>query len=187
MGTLKNSLTRTGSSRSSLNGSPRLSKDLSRNSSRRSSRSESMRDEQALQSTLSRKDFSGSLPPSGKAASRAHHASAHRKGPVDSIEERLREEVAIRKKEEQRHTEMLAKEEEDLLKFEALHKQLHGKEYGYDHKGQVTASWCHHQLNQSLLHKPDVQLHAELYAICKVSVHDFARSCSSVSRTSRLP
>lgn len=116
-----------------------------------------MRDEQASQSTLSRKDFAGSLPSPGKAASTAHHASAHRKGHVDSIEERLREEVAIRKKEEQRHAEMLAKEAEDLQKFEALHKQLHGKEYGYDHKGQVTASWCHHQLNQSSLYKSDAQ------------------------------
>ena len=49
----------------------------------------------------------------------------------------MREEVAIRKKEQQRHAEMLAKEEEDQQKFEALHKQLRGKEYGYDHKGQV--------------------------------------------------
>ena len=115
-----------------------MSKDLPRNSSRRSS--ESVHDEQASKSSLSRRVFAGSRHPAGKAASGAHHASALRKGPQDSIEERLREEVAIRKKEEQRHAEMLAKEEEDLQKFEALHKQLHGKEYGYDHKGQVTAS-----------------------------------------------
>ena len=136
---LKSTLRRTGSSRSSqASGPPRISKDLSRNSSHRSS--EPMHDEQASTSTLSRKEFAGSRHAAGKAASGAHHASAHRKGPQDSIEERLREEVAIRKKEEQRHAEMLAKEEEDLQKFEALHKQLHGKEYGYDHKGQVTAS-----------------------------------------------
>ena len=122
---LKGSLKRSGSSRSSqasAAASPRISMDLPRNSSHRSSESASSRH------------------PAGKATSGAHHASAHKKRPQDSIEERLREEVAIRKKEEQRHAEMLAKEEEDLQKFEALHKQLHGKEYGYDHKGQVIAS-----------------------------------------------
>ena len=60
-----------------------------------------------------------------------------RRGPQQELEERLREEVAIRKKEQQRHAETLAKEEEDQQKFEVLHKQLRGKEYGYDHKGQV--------------------------------------------------
>lgn len=136
---LRSTIRRTGSSRSSqASESPRISKDLPRNFSRISSQSTA--DEQASTSTLSRKDFAGSRHPAGKAASGAHHALAHRKGPQDSIEERLREEVAIRKKEDQRHAEMLAKEEEDLQKFEALHKQLHGKEYGYDHKGQVTAS-----------------------------------------------
>ena len=63
-----------------------------------------------------------------------------KKGPQDEIEDRLREEVAIRKKEQQRHAEMLAKEEEDQQKLEALHKQLRGKEFGYDHKGQVRAA-----------------------------------------------
>lgn len=77
--------------------------------------------------------------PAGKAGSGAHHGPA-KKGPQHEVEERLREEVAIRKKEQQRHAEMLAKEEEDQQKFEALHKQLRGKDYGYDHKGQVTAS-----------------------------------------------
>ena len=66
-----------------------------------------------------------------------------KKGPQQELEERLREEVAIRKKEQQRHAETLAKEEEDQQKFEVLHKQLRGKEYGYDHKGQVSnlQSW----------------------------------------------
>ena len=61
-----------------------------------------------------------------------------KKGPQQELEERLREEVAIRKKEQQRQAETLAKEEEDQQKFEVLHKQLRGKEYGYDHKGQVS-------------------------------------------------
>ena len=72
----------------------------------------------------------------GKAGAPGARGSA-KKGPQQEIEDRLREEVAIRKKEQQRHAEMLAKEEEDQQKFEALHKQLRGKEYGYDHKGQV--------------------------------------------------
>ncbi len=76
--------------------------------------------------------------PLGKAGAAAQKGPS-RKGPQQEIEDRLREEVAIRKKEQQRHAEMLAKEEEDQQKFEALHKQLRGKEYGYDHKGQVRA------------------------------------------------
>jgi len=72
----------------------------------------------------------------GKAGPAAARGPA-KTGPQQEIEDRLREEVAIRKKEQQRHAEMLAKEEEDQQKFEALHKQLRGKDYGYDHKGQV--------------------------------------------------
>ncbi|KAL0055890.1 hypothetical protein WJX82_005449 [Trebouxia sp. C0006] len=74
--------------------------------------------------------------PQGKAGAAAARAGA-KTGPQQEIEDRLREEVAIRKKEQQRHAEMLAKEEEDQQKFEALHKQLRGKDYGYDHKGQI--------------------------------------------------
>lgn len=134
----KNTLRRTASVRSNLTPrSPRISKDLSRTSSRTSIESFTGRDEQAASSTLLKRD-AGRLP-AGKAGSGAHHNPA-KKGPQHEVEERLREEVAIRKKEQQRHAEMLAKEEEDQQKFEALHKQLRGKDYGYDHKGQVTAS-----------------------------------------------
>ena len=45
--------------------------------------------------------------------------------------------MAIRKKEQQLHVEMLAQAEEEQQKFEALHKQMRGKDYGYDCKGQV--------------------------------------------------
>lgn len=135
----KNTLRRTGSTRSNQAvASPRISKDLSRNSSRTSNESFTGRDEHAAFCTLPKKDTAGGRLPAGKAGSGGHHGSP-RKGPQHEVEERLREEVAIRKKEQQRHAEMLAKEEEDQQKFEALHKQLRGKDYGYDHKGQVTA------------------------------------------------
>ena len=68
------------------------------------------------------------------------HGHGHhdrKKGPQQELEDRLREEVAIRKKEHQLHAEMLAQAEEEHQKFEALHKQMRGKDYGYDCKGQV--------------------------------------------------
>lgn len=137
----KTTLRRTGSTRSNqASASPRISKDLSRNSSRTSIESFTGREEHAAFCTLPKKDAAAGRLPAGKAGSGGHHASP-RKGPQHEVEERLREEVAIRKKEQQRHAEMLAKEEEDQQKFETLHKQLRGKDYGYDHKGQVTASW----------------------------------------------
>ena len=155
----KNTLTRTGSTKSNqASGLPRISKDLSRKSGRKSKAS-GHHDEHAAYL----KNLAASRTPAGQAAG-AHHTTAHhglahhgvahhglahhgsghhglKKPPLHvDVEERLREEVAIRKKEELRHAEMLAKEEEDLQKFEALHKQLRGKEYGYDHKGQVSFS-----------------------------------------------
>lgn len=71
-----------------------------------------------------------------------HHT--HKKGPQQELEDRLREEVAIRKKEHQLHEEMLAQADEEQQKFEALHKQMRGKDYGYDCKGQVCCSGATH-------------------------------------------
>ena len=37
---------------------------------------------------------------------------------------------------------MAARDEEERQRLDTLQKQLRGKEYGYDHRGQVGA-WCH--------------------------------------------
>ena len=110
-----------------------MSKDLgsSKNGSRRTSQEGSM---------------SGSMRISHDFHSRhkghGHGHHERKKGPQQELEDRLREEVAIRKKEHQLHAEMLAQAEEEHQKFEALHKQMRGKDYGYDCKGQV----CHAEL-----------------------------------------
>ncbi|KAL0040932.1 hypothetical protein WJX79_010418 [Trebouxia sp. C0005] len=130
-------LSRSSSTRSNqASGSPRISKDVSRVPSRRTSRESLSGHDDSGTSTSSRKDGAASRAPQGKAGAAAARGPA-KTGPQQEIEDRLREEVAIRKKEQQRHAEMLAKEEEDQQKFEALHKQLRGKDYGYDHKGQI--------------------------------------------------
>ncbi|DBA74158.1 hypothetical protein WJX77_012011 [Trebouxia sp. C0004] len=127
-----------GSTRSNqASSSPRISKDLSRVPSRRTSRESLTGHDDSATCTSSRKDGAASRVPQGKAGAAAATRGPAKTGPQQEIEDRMREEVAIRKKEHQRHAEMLAKEEEDQQKFEALHKQLRGKDYGYDHKGQI--------------------------------------------------
>ena len=105
-----------------------MSKDLgsSKNGSRRTSQEGSMSGSMRISH-----DFHGRH----KGHGHGHHE--RKKGPQQELEDRLREEVAIRKKEHQLHAEMLAQAEEEHQKFEALHKQMRGKDYGYDCKGQV--------------------------------------------------
>lgn len=111
-------------------GKPRMSKDLagSRGGSRRTSQ-----ESQGMNGSMRiSHDFHG-----GRHKGHGHGNHERKKGPQQELEDRLREEVAIRKKEHQLHEEMLAQAEEEQQKFETLHKQMRGKDYGYDCKGQV--------------------------------------------------
>lgn len=125
---------RTSSMRSTKeHGKPRMSKDLggSRVGSRRTSQ-----ESQGMSGSMRiSHDFH-----SGRHKGHGHGHHEKKKGPQQELEDRLREEVAIRKKEHQLHEEMLAQAEEEQQKFEVLHKQMRGKDYGYDCKGQVLLS-----------------------------------------------
>ena len=44
-----------------------------------------------------------------------------------------------RRKQLAKHAEMAARDEEERQRLDTLQKQLRGKEYGYDHRGQVGA------------------------------------------------
>lgn len=48
---------------------------------------------------------------------------------------------ACRRKQLAKQAEMAARDKEERQRLDTLQKQLRGKDYGYDHRGQVGA-WC---------------------------------------------
>ncbi len=67
-----------------------------------------------------------------------------------AAESRLREELAIRKSQEEKARELEAKDVSDKAKLLDMQRELKGREYTYDHKGQVKKA-CRDGVNCCLL------------------------------------
>eukprot|EP00803_Ostreobium_quekettii_P006613 evm.model.scf_166.13 EVM.evm.TU.scf_166.13 scf_166:88495-90991(-) len=69
----------------------------------------------------------------------------------EEIEESLREEISLRRQQAQVAQKTKQEDEKDRSKLEALQKELRGKEYTYDHRGQVVVM---NRLNAARLPSP---------------------------------
>lgn len=68
----------------------------------------------------------------------AKHSSKKELSPEEAErEQRLREEIDARRAAADLRREQVKKDEEELARLEALQKELRGKDYAYDHNGQV--------------------------------------------------